>query len=598
MDVSGRREDVKDLSASLLQSSDDGDNLVCLPCKQYGSYAIAFGYCQNCAEHLCETCYKSHKKPAPCRNHVLLDKAQMPKSPTQYTTASDLTETCNTHHGQVIEYFCKDHKVIGCSPCITMNHRTCKINYIPDISRNYITSPEYQNFMQSFSRLNERMNKIAHSARANKEIIENNRSKVKADILKFRQEIDATLDEWEASLLTDVDNIFSREEQSAESTLAKCVETTSMIEVKEKHLRNLERDDKCSLIFICAKQYDELINREVKAAEELERENEVSAYTFEPNVAVKNLLLKETSLGTLYKMRAKSSPQKTQEQETDGTDMTTDLSSQEHDVHESELSAKFLERINVKSDDKDSLDSKITGIVVIDTDRRVAIADFPYQCVRIIDVQNKKVVSELKLSSRPWDVELLPGNQLAVTLPNENMIQIFSLSGDSMTVVKTLTIDDSCYEIVFMEGTLVVSVRYGLLKRVTLSGKVVNAIGLHGGYSDNSVAVDPTSGYVYASNGDDIMCFKMSGKVVRKYDHKGFLDPCGLAVLRDGSILVCNEKGRNIYHISADFRNSKIILEEDKSMFPCSIAVDHDRQKLYLGSRFGRSYIKVYQLKL
>ncbi|XP_053374834.1 transcription intermediary factor 1-beta-like [Mercenaria mercenaria] len=194
MEVSGRRDGKGDFSSSFSHSSDDADQLYCLPCKHDETRVPAYGYCKDCAEHLCETCYKNHRKPAPCRNHILLDKTKMPKTLSPGTTSLDLTETCDQHHGKAIKYFCKDHESLGCSPCMTMNHRSCKIDYIPDVSKNYIASSQYQSLLKSLETLHDNLKAIAKSITEKKKLIQENQDRIKADIQKFRQKINATLD--------------------------------------------------------------------------------------------------------------------------------------------------------------------------------------------------------------------------------------------------------------------------------------------------------------------------------------------------------------------------------------------------------------------
>ncbi|XP_053376780.1 E3 ubiquitin-protein ligase TRIM33-like [Mercenaria mercenaria] len=65
MEVSGRRS-----------GNDDNisQGLVCHPCQEDGVTQQARGYCINCKEYLCETCYKYHRRPKPYKDHVLVDE--------------------------------------------------------------------------------------------------------------------------------------------------------------------------------------------------------------------------------------------------------------------------------------------------------------------------------------------------------------------------------------------------------------------------------------------------------------------------------------------------------------------------------------------
>lgn len=114
--------------------SDDASTISCQPCELENKHEPAFGFCQNCAEHLCETCYRFHRRPAPWRDHVLLDKNQMQKI---RGSGQQLQISCEKHNGESIKYLCKDHNIIGCGPCITIEHRTCQVAYINEVAEDF-----------------------------------------------------------------------------------------------------------------------------------------------------------------------------------------------------------------------------------------------------------------------------------------------------------------------------------------------------------------------------------------------------------------------------------------------------------------------------
>ncbi|XP_045173576.2 E3 ubiquitin-protein ligase TRIM71-like [Mercenaria mercenaria] len=603
MEVSGKRGRETDFLPSLSRGSDEADQLYCLPCKQDGSRVLAYGYCQNCAEHLCETCYRIHTKPSPCRNHILLDKTQMPRSqnPSTQTSPKDLTETCQHHHGKVIEYFCKDHKTLGCSPCITINHRNCKIDYIPDVSSNYITSPQYQSLLQALQSLHENVKEITKSIKENKKLIQENQDKVKTDIQKFRQEINTTLDEWEAQIYKDIESLFSREHQRTDSTLTQCHEMTGKIETQQKTFKTLEKDKKCNMIFIHGKKKEESVKGDKKIEQKLREETKANSYIFKPNLAIKNLLKTETTLGTLFNTDDEPKPKTLQDQAEDNkTKLSThfQLRPRHHlKVPSSDISATLLDQINVKTV-RDKYDSNISGLAVINTDR-LAIADYYNTNIKIIDVKQKTIVSELKMPSYPWDVTVLQGDQLAVTLPGESLIQVLSCS-DGLSKVRQLTVNEACYGLAFIEGSLIFGMKGGTvhMKIINLSGKVLKTLECGGAKEVVYTTACSRFRYIYGSTGSNVFCFNMSGEAVGRYAHESLKKPRGLAVLEDGSILVCDPSNSSIHLISGNMKSSRIILQEtDGRMNPYCMAFDSEEMKLYIGSDRQCNYINVYGLK-
>lgn len=70
----------------LTNSSESEDTLnladntfLCDPCKYDGDSKPAVGFCVDCDDFLCDTCYKYHCTPKQTRNHKLQDGLRMPK---------------------------------------------------------------------------------------------------------------------------------------------------------------------------------------------------------------------------------------------------------------------------------------------------------------------------------------------------------------------------------------------------------------------------------------------------------------------------------------------------------------------------------------
>jgi hypothetical protein len=56
------------------------ETIYCDPCGMEEVEEEAQGYCKECGEYLCGSCFKSHSRNKASRNHTLLDKAIMPKN--------------------------------------------------------------------------------------------------------------------------------------------------------------------------------------------------------------------------------------------------------------------------------------------------------------------------------------------------------------------------------------------------------------------------------------------------------------------------------------------------------------------------------------
>jgi hypothetical protein len=130
MAVPGKKASRKS-SSILSQGCAEDFDIFCETCDRDDIRLPAFGYCVDCEEHLCHTCFNNHRRPKPSRHHQLLDNEHMPKK--QYlhkssksapsTLVDDLTKPCIKHTKEAIKFYCQDHNALVCSVCVTLEHK-------------------------------------------------------------------------------------------------------------------------------------------------------------------------------------------------------------------------------------------------------------------------------------------------------------------------------------------------------------------------------------------------------------------------------------------------------------------------------------------
>ncbi|XP_053375967.1 uncharacterized protein LOC128547382 [Mercenaria mercenaria] len=353
------------------------------------------------------------------------------------------------------------------------------------------------------------------------------------------------------------------------------------------------------MVFIHGKKREDSIKEDRKNEQKLKEESKVNSYLFQQNLAIKNLLKTETTLGMLYIIDEVSKPKQIQDPAADNKAKLSahvQLQPRHHEnVSASDISVKFLGLINVKTV-SDVYDCTITGLAETDTSR-LAVADCVNQVIKIIDVKQEKIVSELKMTSSPWDLTLLLGGQLAVTLPSKHLIQILSFS-NGLSNVRQLKIDQKCYGIAFIEESLLVGMAFAKVKIMNLSEKVLKTLDCGGADDVSYITVSLKLRCVYASTGSYVIRFNISDEAVRQYMHRSLIMPNGLAVLADNSISICDLGNCNIHLISQNMKSGRIILQAaGKRMGPFCMALDSEEKKLYTCSYLSCNFINVYNLK-
>ncbi|XP_045194837.1 tripartite motif-containing protein 66-like [Mercenaria mercenaria] len=117
----------------------------CEPCEEGGDVFTAFGFCVDCQNYLCESCFKCHCIPKPMKKHRLLNTVEMPRK----KVSEDLSEICKKHEGETIRYYCKNHDVVGCNSCMLLEHKPCQeICGLNEMAQDVETSQSVHRFMQ------------------------------------------------------------------------------------------------------------------------------------------------------------------------------------------------------------------------------------------------------------------------------------------------------------------------------------------------------------------------------------------------------------------------------------------------------------------
>ncbi|XP_052818264.1 tripartite motif-containing protein 45-like [Mya arenaria] len=207
MEVPGKKRD-----SDLDKCSADA-TVFCQPCGEGGKRAVAQGFCQTCEEYMCAPCVEYHRRLKMSRNHILLSKDKMPSfyQSTKKSAIAD-TEYCNNHPMEMIKFYCPTHGALGCDDCVVLDHRSCKVDYIADVAKEFVTGKEFRELEPSIKRVEDLLSAFISNV---KEIFGDvkNQSKVEIDKLrKFRAEINTYLDRREKELLDNIEKIKTEDE--------------------------------------------------------------------------------------------------------------------------------------------------------------------------------------------------------------------------------------------------------------------------------------------------------------------------------------------------------------------------------------------------
>ncbi|XP_060576863.1 uncharacterized protein LOC132734165 [Ruditapes philippinarum] len=528
-------------------SSNEDLKVYCQPCDEEGTKLPAHGYCTDCKEHLCKTCYKAHKKHKHSKHHTLLKGSNMPKVLHQPSTAThtgksdQLTTPCGKHQKEMIKFYCNDHEELLCSVCVTLEHQatSCEVDYIPDISDDIIGSKEYQVILKVVDTTSDQYQQIVEDV---KKMTNKSNTSVKgalADINKFRQEFNQRLDELERQTKDAAKVIEQENNKQLKAVEATCEEITKSLKTSADAIKQLNTSKQADKLFM-----------ELKLAEKTLRDVErktlqlssfaIKELKFKAKQPTVDLLKTEKSLGTQRTINIKS--------------QSAQLKCRQSS-HQGEIGVKTS---------KDKTTCWITGMTLLTPDL-VVITDHYNKAVKIVDTSSQSVSEQLQLGyekdDAPWNITTVTSTELAVTLPYKQAIQFISVSSNKLKRKNTIMLDGHCYGISCNQGKLVVTyLGPAKLQILDMNGTILATIEGETIFQNPCyVTCNRCSIYVSDRLMQSVIRLNWQGDVIESYSDMG--ETRGISLSGDGTIFVCDRKRNVIEEISGDCSTGKIVLQ-------------------------------------
>ncbi|XP_060564349.1 E3 ubiquitin-protein ligase TRIM71-like [Ruditapes philippinarum] len=583
MAVPGKKAS-QNFSSTLSRGGAEDFDIYCQICDRDDIRLPAFGYCVDCEEHLCQSCFNTHRRPKPLRHHQLLDKDHMPHKQKLKSTSSpqtsDLTKPCTKHTKEMIKFYCHDHNTLICSVCVTLEHSptSCHVDYIPDISAQIIDSIEFKETLKDINKLTDKCSqitsdlkqKVAKSTTSLKDAI--------AEIENFRKEINKRLDELEKEVKDTATAIQHDNNEKLKTTETACGDINKSLQASAYTLKHLNSNKKTDQLFTELKIAQQMIQDNNNMISQLTTINGIDDYKFEPNQDIKKILQNEKTLGTFSSKKLKH-PAEPKNQGAVAAKMSTPRT------------------INVKTS-LDKEDCWITSIAVSPQNQLFAI-DFSNEFIKKIDMKSEHIKS-LKVGPGPTDLTIITADTIAVTFPEFKTIKFFSLSSDSHPLKNKLKVAGQCYGISHHQGKLAVTFeKPGKLQIMDLEGNTEITVQKDSN-GDNIfsqpwyVTTNNHSIYVSDCSNDVVLRFNWKGEMIGLVGIEG---STGITLLDDGSLLVNDRNNKCIHRVSGDCKDSKTVLEDlDHSQALCWCA----ETSTLCVSRFNKqsddNYIKLYKM--
>lgn len=546
--------------------SGDADETFCEPCISSGKWIVVEGYCQICKEFLCANCLVVHKNQKMTKGHIILNRDQMPKGPGSSSNQDLCVEVCETHHPEIVKFYCKAHDETGCGDCMTLKHATCRKERVQDISNGFQASKEFKVIQQKLEKFHKELEVLQGTLddKKNWKNLEAIYSITQQKITAFRKQVNDYLDQIEKDVKDEVERYRTDDETEMKRIIAENVTVKSGIEDILQQIQSNSDVNENSIFVITkqAKQRLDAMEYDIGQIEEsLKQQQQQQDLEFRPSKHLEELLSAKTPLGKLFRRP---------------------------NIH---TTVTYSGNINVRT----NIDKKncwINDCILLSPDRLV-VTDGENENIKVLD--NISVLSTYSTSSEPFGLVALSTDQIVVSLPREGKLALFhvtSTTTPTITKIDEIQVKNDCHGIAYKDEKLAISYIYpGSMDIIDMHGKIQHTIQpkeykanvLQGPYSiefgqdkDTLIASD--------SWANKVRVITFEGKILRTYTSDKLEDSSGLAITGDGVLFVCSVNG-TVHAVSPDFKTNRIIINDDRHVVnPNSITYCDINHRLYISS--------------
>ncbi|KAL3888590.1 hypothetical protein ACJMK2_000955 [Sinanodonta woodiana] len=569
---------------TLLQSilpKTSNENRLCDACNTDGVSALAKGFCTVCEEALCDECLKVHRKQKMSKNHTVITMDELISNPQNVLKFADGL-TCSEHGGESIKFYCSDHKVACCGTCSFLGHKTCAnvIDLMED-NPNVLNQYNVGKVIGDLKNVESHLKKFYEMTESNINTLGSQVNGLTDTIAEVRRKINAALDDLETRVKEEAKHQY-----------------------KEETVKKQEESHHCLSLMHAVKNSYAILETVCKYG------NETQKFL---------MAEKMTSQLSFYytQIRGTFDNTDTVKFQLEFTPLVESILSQSLEYIEKLVTIKCAKRFPLLGLQKPTKVCQVekadvvkvpdvtkpyyTGITIL-SGNRVMLADWNNsKCILLSSTY--QFISSFTLS-KPWDISVMDNEEVAVSLPEQNKIQIMSIHDDNISPIRTITTKHPCCGIAYaMHNTIVIAGTCGTdkyyLSLINMNGDVksFHHFDCTGSYC-NHVALDKdkTRVYVTSSGNNSLLCFDIDGNIQFTYSPDNLRFPSGVSVDWDDNIYVLGFNSHNIHQLSPDGSVIQVI-QDGVPKNPRGICFDKSKYLFYVTNVSDADNLYVYHFK-
>ena len=241
---------------------------------------------------------------------------------------------------------------------------------------------------------------------------------------------------------------------------------------------------------------------------------------------------------------------------------------------------RSISEVNIRIPD-DSKVPFIHGCCVM-SDGQAVLCDWNNDQIKLLD-SSYKLIGNLKLPARPWDISVLNDTKVIFTLPYKKQLLIVAVTSQ-LRIIRTIQLDKECFGVDVSGGEIyilcgepeqgevrILDMSCNERRRISLSRKM----GTYMLEVPRYIAVSAFSGKILITDlgTDRLTCLTSDGQLVYQYKDEEVCYPRDILVDSADNVLLCDSMSKTIVVITPDGRkHSTLLSDKDSIEYPVSLA--------------------------
>ncbi|XP_045184587.2 uncharacterized protein LOC123542696 [Mercenaria mercenaria] len=291
MEVSGRK--------TCEQGSKGYIENVCKPCEDDCKNTAADGWCRQCEEYMCSTCFRHHRKGKFCKDHELLDHRNSGSVPQKASASDKGLEKCRQHFKKLIKFYCPTHGQVGCGDCMVLEHKACNVVYIPDKAIIFKDSKEFENVLKDIESCSNQIEECLSSIQTNRKVTETVYEQFIEDAEAFRDEIVNHVNKLTSDICNQVADIKSNNDDSLSMLEKEALVIRHEISSTKEMLESQRNQP--NKLFVTSIQLQQKLRSIKKKMDATEDQNKAEAYNFKRSEQIESAMVKCNLIGLIQR---------------------------------------------------------------------------------------------------------------------------------------------------------------------------------------------------------------------------------------------------------------------------------------------------------